>query len=280
MMRATLLCAALAVAVPSAAQTPPTLEQLLDRMGAYLIAYETQLSRIVADERFEQRTYATASSESRRESATLESDVAFIRLPGGAEWLGFRDVRKVNWKPVKEGSLSISEVLTDSGTDLTRALAISRASARHNLGLGRTINVPTAPLDIVHPLHRSAHTYEQRGTDTVRGSRTAVIDFVEVARPALVKDPGGLDLISSGRIWIEPATGTIWRIEWIYRPEAPIQTSATPRLRVDFAPHAELGMMVPVLMTEVFNAVGGRGEGRATYTNFRRFGTSARIVPQ
>ena len=38
--------------------------------------------------------------------------------------------------------------------------------------------------------------------------------------------------------------------------------------------------MVPRTMTEVFSVPRGRGEGRATYSNFRRFGTSARIVPQ
>jgi hypothetical protein len=38
--------------------------------------------------------------------------------------------------------------------------------------------------------------------------------------------------------------------------------------------------MVPRLMTEVFAVSVGRGEGRASYTKFRRFGTSARIVPQ
>lgn len=38
--------------------------------------------------------------------------------------------------------------------------------------------------------------------------------------------------------------------------------------------------MVPTIMTEVFSVLVGRGEGRASYTTFRRFGTSARIVPQ
>ena len=36
--------------------------------------------------------------------------------------------------------------------------------------------------------------------------------------------------------------------------------------------------MVPVEMREVFAVNAARGEGRALYRNFRRFGTSARIV--
>ena len=118
-------------------------------MGVYLIDYETQLSSVVADEKFEQNIYARGST-----GQTLQSEVAFIRLPGGAEWLGFRDVRKVNWTTVKSGGPSIADVLTMSAGDMTKALAIANASAKHNLGLPRTVNVPTAPLDIVHPMHR------------------------------------------------------------------------------------------------------------------------------
>jgi hypothetical protein len=87
-------------------------------------------------------------------------------------------------------------------------------------------------------------------------------------------------LISSGRVWIDAATGAVWRIEWIYQAGVRSTGPPQPKLRVDFAPHRELGMMVPVDMTEVFAVPGGHGEGRASYSNFRRFGTSARIVPQ
>ena len=273
--RAGLVSATLVVAAsPVAAQPAPTLEQLVDRMGAYLADYETQLSSVVAKEKFEQNIYG------RNAGQTLESEVAFIRLPGGAEWLGFRDVRKVNWKAVKDSGPSISDLLTSAAGDMTKAKAIATASAKYNLGLPRTVNVPTAPLDIIHPLHRTAHVYERRADESVRGTRTAVVGFREVARPTLVREPSGKNLISSGRIWIEPASGTVWRVEWIYQAEKRASNAPPPQLRVDFAPHEELGIMVPQTMTEVFSVVRGRGVGRATYSDFRRFGTSARIVPQ
>ena len=263
------------------AQSPPTLDQLLDRMGAYLTEYESQLSSVVADERFEQNVYAPGAG-SRTQATTLESEVAFIRLPGGAEWLGFREVKRVNFKAVKQNGPSISDVLTSAAGDMTKARAIANASAKHNLGLPRTINVPTAPLDIIHPAHRAAHRYELTGDESVRGTRTMVVAFTEVARPTLVREPNGTYLVSSGRIWIEPESGGVWRVEWVYQAEKRHPRAlAPPRLRVDFERHAELGFMVPRAMTEVFSATSRtRGEGRATYRNFRRFGTSARIVPQ
>src|SRR5688500_9989529 len=132
--RAGLISATLVVAAsPVAAQPAPTLEQLLDRMGAYLTEYESQLSSVVADERFEQNIYALGAG-SRAQGTTLESEVAFIRLPGGAEWLGFREVKRVNFKAVKQSGPSISDVLTSAAGDMTKARAIANASAKHNLG--------------------------------------------------------------------------------------------------------------------------------------------------
>ena len=301
-IRAVLTSVVLFVATLVAAQPAPPLAELVDRLGAYLTAYEAQLSSVVADERFEQKTELarasdTAEAEIRfgepgsdlprqsarpaeRRSRRLESEIAFMRLPGGAEWLGFRDVRKVDGRAVASSGSPISTVLTSTAGDVTKARAIAAAGAEHNLGPPRTVNVPTAALEIVLPMHRAAHEFARLDDDRVRGTRTAVVSFLEVRRPTLVKEPTGRNLVSSGRVWIEAATGTVWRIEWVYQAEQRDGNTPPPKLRVDFAPHGELGMMVPIEMTEVFAISGGRGEGRATYTNFRRFGTSARIVPQ
>ena len=125
----------------------------------------------------------------------------------------------MNWKPVRTSGPSIGEVLTSAAGDLTKAQAIAKESARHNLGMPRTINVPTAPLEIIHPTHRQAHRYELQGEETVRGTRTARIAFTETARPTLVREPSGQNLVSSGRVWVEPISGTVWRVEWIYQAE-------------------------------------------------------------
>lgn len=265
---------------PLLAQPGPTLEQILGRLDAYLLEYETQLSSVVADERFEQSLWGFGARSLFR-SATLESELAFMRLPGGAEWLGFREVKRVNWKAVKPSGTSIADVLASSSGDLTKAREIAKASSRHNLGLPRTINVPTAPLEIIHPLHRRAHQYKLLADDRVRGTRTAVIEFEETGRPALLRDGlTGENLVSRGRVWVAPASGAIWRVEWLYEVEDRRVTTLTPQLRVEFELNKALGIMVPTVMTETFSEQGGRGEGRATYKNFRRFGTSARIVPQ
>ena len=281
-MRLTLtVVVALSVAVSA---QPPTLETLLERMAAYLTEYETQLSSVVADERFTQRVvytraYTDGVPETNQEQRRLDSEIGFIRLPGSSDWLGFRDVRKVNGREVARSAQSVSDVLA-SGTDVTtKARAIAEASAAHNLGTPRTTNVPTAALEIIHPRNFAAHQFELRGEETVRRTRVAVIGFAEVRRPPLVKNPAGKELVSRGRIWVDPKTGGIWRVEWIYAPAV----GAPSSLRVEFDRNDTLGMLVPLEMREDFRSFGGLeayGNGVAQYSNFRRFGTGARIVPQ
>ena len=51
-------------------------------------------------------------------------------------------------------------------------------------------------------------------------------------------------------------------------------------MRVDFTEHKGLGMLVPTEMRETFPVEQpAAGTGVARYSNFRRFQTSARIVP-
>jgi hypothetical protein len=274
----------LGAAVSASAQSKPDLGQLLDRMAAYLTDYETRLSSVVADERFSQRVVYTRAStdgvpETSDEQRRLESEIGFIRLPGDSVWLGFRDVRRINGREVARRAQSVSDVLASATDVMTKARAIAEASAAHNLGTPRTTNVPTAALEIIHPRNYAAHQFEMRGEDTVRRTRVAVIGFTEVRRPPLVTNLAGKELVSRGRIWVDPTTGAVWRVEWIYAPAAGVPSS----LRVEFDTHDTLGVLVPLEMREEFRSFGGieaYGNGVAQYSNFRRFGTSARIVPQ
>src|SRR5688500_1740031 len=230
------------------AQSTPTLDQLLDRMSAYLIEYETQLSSLVADERFEQSILPRGRLSGER--VLLESEVAFLRLPGDAEWLGFRDVKKLNSRPVSDPGPPISELLASTADPYAKAVALARASARHNLGLPRTINTPTTPLHIIHPRYRGAHHFELAGEANVRGQRAAVISFREGARPTLLREPSGTNLVSSGRVWVDAKTGTLLRVEWNYQAERSsagvLSRGRSPSVRVEFGRHDGLQIMVPL----------------------------------
>lgn len=248
-------------------------------MREYLTSYESRLTQIVATERFDQQVIIQLRAGPTATKRRIDSDVAFVRLPGDVEWLGSREVLKVDGRAVPPAQARMSDLFAARTDMMTVARAIAAASARYNQGLPRTINVPTAPLEIIHPRHRDALRYRLDGAGTVNKVRTAIVSFVEAGRPTIVREPDGTNLVSSGRVWLEPESGRILRIHWTYQAEQRrVYAEGAPGLQVDFAADATLGMLVPREMREVFAVTRGRGEGRAVYSNFRSFQTSARIV--
>jgi hypothetical protein len=255
-------------------------------MHAYLRTYESQLSSVIADERFDQRfvsvrTRDVGKGTEARVRRIIESEISFLRLPGNQEWLGFRDVRKVDGHPIRNPGVRLAELLQRGGDVLEQARVIANSGAAHNLGLPRTINVPTAVLEILHPSHRARFRYTPAGTDSVRGGAASILAFQETSRPTVVRQPDGGNIVSSGRAWVEVGTGRILRVEWFYDSEPRDPAIAVrPKLMVDFQLNRTLGFLVPTRMEEVFGVPYGTGDGVAVYKNFRRFGTGARIVPQ
>ncbi len=97
------------------------------------------LSALVSDEAFDQRYQFRNIARLRR----LESDIGFLRLPGGGPWLAQRSVRAIDGAAVAGAAAALDAMLTLSGDDrFVRARAIAEGNARHNLGYARTMNVP------------------------------------------------------------------------------------------------------------------------------------------
>jgi hypothetical protein len=280
------IVAALALATLAGTQraVDPSLDVLLERFGAYLTTYEDELSAVVADEIFEQRANIPRGRASFLRRRTLESTVSFMRLPGGSAWLGMREVRRIDKKPVA-GSDTLMALLVSPEDDLRkRAAALALASAAHNLGNPRTINMPTLPLDLLHPRNRERMSYQLGGHASVRGTKTMRLVFEERGAPTLIRSgDDGRWLISRGVASVDPVSGALWRAQVYYRDYLPaLRYGHAPeaQIRVEFGPNTAVGILVPIEMREVFAAEPGLGQGRARYSNYRRFGTSARIIPQ
>jgi len=289
MTRAVLVVSLIGIAsAASRAQDEGGLDLLLDQLGRYLIAYEAELSSVVAEETYDQqqilvvRTGRTTGVE-RVTNRKLISDIAFLRLPNGSLWFGVRDVRMVDKKAVTPDGRSLLDVMKRLNGDgmLSEASRIVAASSQYNLGSMRTINMPTTPLEILHPDHHVQFMFKVAGKDRIDGVSTTKVTFAEFDVPTIIHSTNGDSLFIDGTAWVEPGTGRLWRVELSVKPE---QNPRMPRgvqnrLRVDFKLHPELKIMVPSEMRESFFVAGGRGNGRARYANFRKFSTGARIIP-
>lgn len=256
-----------------AADQSSNADAVLATLDQYLMAYEPKLSELVADENMQQEIRHGRL----RLSRYLASEVAFIALPQGVGWLGIRHVKTVNTTPVSFADESLATVLRAPGLEAARALLAE--SAKHNLGLRRTTNLPNLPLEFLHPRNRTRFITRLDGQETIRGVRTSRVVFLERITPTLIRNPDkNTDRPSVVRAWIDPRNGRLLRAE--------VSTFASfdakdyeNNIRVEFAENGPLDMLVPSEMREVFPGdEEGVGTSVARYTNFRRFTTSARIV--
>ena len=270
------IAVALALAAASAAQQPDA-GALRDRLDQYLLAYEPLLSTVVADELMTQRTNERWVVNNRR----IESEVAFIALPADAGWMGFRRVMKVNGKAIKDRGVALVQLMIEGASDdFDQARLLLADSAAHNLGAPRTINLPNLPLELLHPRHRHRFTQEVFGREKVRGTQAALLRFDEISTPTIIQQPGAGDMKTVVWAWIEPSIGRLLRAQVTARDARLGAGDFVAEIRVDFKEDRNVGMLVPAEMKETFFVEHGAGTGTATYTNYRRFQTRSRVVPQ
>ena len=274
---------ALAIGLSAQADDAGTIR---DRLDAYLLAYEPQLSTLVAEELMIQRdapgrgAAVTAAPDTKHRR--INSDVAFIGLPGESGWLGFRRVTRVNGKTIADAGPPLAVLLTDGASDdYDQARLLLQESARHNLGSPRTTNLPNLPLEFLHP--RNRHRLHQRidAVEKIRGIETTLLVLQEHSTPTIIQRPEGGDMQSLVRAWVETKTGRLIRGEVRTRDaRLGVLAAFDNVIRVDFRPDPKLGILVPYEMEEIFFAGRFRdGTGTARYSNYRQFRTAGRVVP-
>jgi hypothetical protein len=266
----------LSVGALAAQAASATLREILERLDAYLIQYESFLDTVVAEERYVQTLELPESRPQAATTRTLLSDYAPARSPGGHAWTGFRDTYELDGHPVRDRENRLQALIAEGSVESARrALRISRDNARYNLGeevVARTINVPTVPLDFIHPRHRSRLSFEKRSEDVIDGVRAWVLSFRERERPTILRTPEGKDRRAHGAVWIDPATGEVLRTDfsWDGSPEGFIV--------VHYRRDARIAALVPDVMLEEYRGAKGVVTGKATYTNYRRFETAGRVL--
>ena len=249
-------------------QPAAAVQQVLAQLDTYFDSYQAALGRLIAEERLVQRVG--------RVTREMISDVAFVDLPDGAGWLGFRDVRLVSSKPVRTPGPSLAEVLSKgSAGSYAEARALLIAGASHNLGEARTTNLPNLPLEFLHQRNRWRYDTRIEGFDRLKGHRTAMVVLEEKSSPTLVQRPEGGDIVARVVGWIEPDTGRLWRAQVRLTDARLIFAQRHPpsEVNVYFAEDSALGLLVPERMEEQFFASERAeipGTGEAHYRNFRR----------
>ena len=187
---------------------------------------------------------------------------------------------KVDNQSVEDTLGSLNAVLANGAVDdYARARTMLADSARFNLGTPRTINLPNLPLEILHPRHAKRFSIRVAGEERIRGRHTIKLVLVENVSPTIIRSFDNRDMRSIIAAFVEAETGRLWRAEVITRDPVPSRVTFDHVISVDFREDRALGLLVPDKMHEVFFAGPNRkASGDASYSNYRRFQTSARIV--
>ncbi len=270
----------------------PELETVLSRASEYVQSYERALGMVIAREEYVQRAPITVvSSDSppilgvapssfrsgfnfQYQERRLLSDYMMVHLPSeGDQWMGFRAVIEVDGSPVRDRLERLQEILEGPvEAAVGRWRRLSEESARYNIGnVIRSTNVPTFALLVLRDEHLGRFEFERIGKDRVEGLDVWVISYRERGTPTLITDLHGGDVLTHGRLWIDPVDGRLVRTEVRTGGE---DSELRSVVTVRYQPNAELGIWVPRDMKERYDSGGGQIEATAKYSNFQQFKVS------
>jgi hypothetical protein len=272
---------------------PPPAE-ILARVGDYVRRFETDFAIIISDERYDQRdvVFADGRMRSRMERA-IRSETLLAWVPEQQSWLTARNVLSVDGAAVTDSKVRLDAALAENTPDTRARLRRLRdEGARFNVGrIYRNFNDPTLVMQYLDPAYQPRFAFTVLGADRIGGVEAWKIAFAERSRPTLIQTPT-VDLLSTGTIWVGRADGSVVRTMLTVMDAL---SNTTAQIDVDYRLDSKLGIRVPARMSESYEqqalenvAPAGapqrlitrreRIECVATYSNYRRFETSGRLV--
>jgi hypothetical protein len=218
----------------------------------------------------------------------IHSELLVLRQ--GNTWLA---VRNVLWL---RDSADQPRVIADSKGRLDRLLrdaspgqassslrALADESARFNLGhLYRNFNLPTLALQFLGPEFQARFAFTLAARETISGVPAVKIEFAERQPPTVISLNDKQDTLSSGFVWMRESDGAVLRTRLtIKAPQTRDGPGIEASVSVDYRRDGKLNMWVPRRMEEEYVEVmtaGERVDCLSTYSNYRRFETSGRLV--
>ncbi len=281
--------------------------ELMPRVASYIQAYAEQMALVIGVERYGQwlqrEDFAQAGGGARAISRQLVSEFALVRV--GNDWDGFRNVYEVDGQMVPDAKDRMAKLFTEgSASALGQSRKIGAESSRYNLGaMQRNFNVPTVALFFLSAANQARFRFTKDKDDQVGGVRVWKVKYAETRKPTIIRTSDGKDMPVTGEAWIDPIDGRVLKThmqldsEMRVAPSAntggranntPERVNTTASVTVTYVFEPKLGILVPAEMLETYEAPmrsAFTGDDnmtkvncRATYSDFKRFETSARLV--
>jgi hypothetical protein len=252
-----------------AAQSSPSLDEVLQRTSAYLRQWVPQLANVVSSEVYEERLFSSAAST--QQTRRLKSDVLLVQYPGGSGWMVFRDVAEADGRPLPHAPDRLLKLFAEPNAD-AREQAIRISVEGLGYHLGRATVSATNPLlgaALLQDAYRSRFRLRLGNIERTLGMHARELRFDEREEaeapaggkreklPMLLPDVGRI----SGSVWVDEETGQILKTD--VRMTMNLSSTST----TVFAQDARLGLLLPQEMRTTWTSV----TGVAKYSNYRRF---------
>ena len=266
----------------------PALVDLTARAGAYVERFSSEFASLLGDERYEQQF--VTGPPLRTPSRLLLSEVLFVWLAEERSWLTARIVKAVDSKPVSDSVTRLERLIADTSTSWPERMRLLRdEGARFNIGrLERNFGDPTLALQFLAPETQERFEFKLEGRERIRDQMSWRVSFKERAHPTLVQS-SGRDVLASGDVWLADQDQSVVQTR-VFFLDRHFDLRITADIRVTYRSEPRLGIWLPAEMREIYQQ-NGRGiddarvvsfndrvECIATYSNFRRFETEARLV--
>lgn len=263
-------------------QVAPRTGPALERAAAYVDRFEHEFGRLIGDEDYEQKVSGAAYPHGQQRHT--QAEMLFLWMPQQGDWLTVRNVLRVDGRPVPDSERRLSDALASADNPLARLRQLRDESARFNIGRTfRNLNYPTMALRVLESVNQPRFRFDAPIAEKVDGEGAWKIAFREMRDPTMIQDETGTSMYAHGFVWIlDDGTVVQTRLD-MFDQTAPSSFS----IFTAYVRDTKLALYVPTRMREVYTqrAIVGRASrvteqitGTATYKNYRRFETSARII--
>lgn len=243
MRTASVLTMFLLLAAPRGASQDPAATELLAKVNEYLTAHIPKASGVSLDERY---TLGQVSGGGSSAPLRIGSEIVFVNVNG--RLYSFRDVATVDGARTRDPKVSrlIPLLAQPTQASWNEAQIVAQQSFKYfGSELVVLLHDPALALHFVQPPQQAKFTYKIDGRKKINNVEAAALRFDEIRGDANTKYLMGTrgNGASSGRLWIDPATGAIHQTEYWLDSE-----TEGVRVNITYAMNSQVNMLLPSKM--------------------------------
>jgi hypothetical protein len=206
-------------------------------------------------------------------SRTTRGEFFITFVASDGIWMSVHDIAEVDGLVVPDRdnlrALLSSRSIREVGP------AIARSNARFNIGsIVRNFNEPTLALQLISPARsRDVRFTREKVVRNASGELVATLDFRLAGGATFIGSIGGRRVTTRGTVTAEARSGRLMRTSLTVDDGDVLAV-----LDTDYSPDERLGLWLPARFTEIYSRQNETTTVETTFSNYRRFEGSGRLM--